>query len=426
MNIRKTALELLNKYELTEQYINLSLYSHSLDKISADERRILTSLLYTTVEHKLTYDYYIAALSKRDGAKIDPYTRNILRLGLAQIVDISSVPDFAAVNETVKLARNPGERSFVNGVLRAVSQNKDTLPLPDKNKNFRRYLSVKYSFPLPTVKLFAELMGDCETEKLLIYYNEEKYTDLFVNTVKTSVDDVVSSLDREGLNPIRSNLSERSLRISTPFSVERFEAFKDGSVFVQDVASSLAVEALSPQKGERLVDVCSCPGGKSFSAAIMMENEGKLSLIESGKSRLGLDIIKIAQRDAAVPNEELFGTFDKVICDVPCSGLGVLSKKPDLRYKDISDTRELSTLQADILKKSSAYLKVGGELLYSTCTLNPNENGAVVEAFLAKNDNFCKVEFTVGGISSDRGMLTLLPHINNCDGFFMAKIKRIK
>ena len=436
MNIRKTALDLLNKYEVNEQYINLSLYSHSLDNISAEERRILTSLLYTTVEHKLTYDYYISAISKRGISEIDPYTRNALRIGFAQIIDINAVPDFAAVNETVKLARNPGERSFLNGILRAAAKSKNDLPLPDKEKNYPRYLSVKYSFPLPTVKLFVKLYGEENAEKLLTYYNTERYTDLSVNTLKISVDEAMERLSALGLSPQRLSLASRSIRVRVPFNVERLPEFKEGELFVQDLASALAVEALSPRANDRVIDTCSCPGGKSFSSAIMMENTGeiysfdlhesKLSLIEEGRSRLGILNISIDARDATDPKAELFGTADKVICDVPCSGLGVLAKKPDLRYKDISDAGDLYALQLKILESSVKYLKVGGELLYSTCTLNPKENGEIVDKFLADNPCFCKEEFTTGGISSVNGCLTLVPFIHGCDGFFMAKIKRIR
>ncbi len=436
MNIRKQALELLNKYEMSEQYVNLSLSSHSLDGISAEERRLITSLLYTAVEKKITYDYYISALSKREIGKIDTVTKNILRLGLCQLLDINSVPDFAAVNETVKLCRNPGEKAFVNGILRTASKNKEALPMPDEKKNYRRYLSVKYSFPLATVKLFDSLYGREDTERLLTYFNTSSYTDIFVNTEKVKREELILTLEKAGICAKKSPLSEYSLRIDVPFGVESNPSFKNGEFFVQDIASTVALTALSPKEGEKVADVCSAPGGKSFAAAVMMKNKGeifsfdlhesKLSLIERGRDRLGLGIIKVAERDATEPKAELLGTCDKVLCDVPCSGLGVLSKKPDLRYKDITNTEELSSLQLEILRASSRYLKPGGELLYSTCTLNPAENGDNVDKFLEENKNFAMVDFTVGTLSSSDGRLTLLPHENNSDGFFMAKLKRIK
>lgn len=435
MNIRKSALELLNKYEEGGQYVNLSLASHSLDGISIEERRLLTSLLYTAVEKKITYDYYISSLGAREITKIDPVTKNILRLGLCQILEFSSVPDFAAVNETVKLARNPGERSFVNGLLRAAVKKKAELPLPDKDKKFPRYLSVKYSFPLPTVKLFISLYGEEEAEKLLDYYNNEKYTDLLVNTERMTVEELLSELSGKGLKAEVSCEIENSVRIYSPFAVESISSFGKGGFLVQDIASTLAVSALSPRKGERLVDVCSAPGGKSMCCAIMMKNDGeifsfdlhesKLSLIERSRDRLGLDIIKVNDRDARYPDERLLGTADKVLCDVPCSGLGVLGKKPDLRYKDVTDTEELASLQYEILTSSVKYLKVGGELLYSTCTLNPLENEAVVDRFLKENPEYQALDFKTGSFESASGKLTLVPHKTRSDGFFMAKIKRL-
>ncbi len=435
MNIRKTALELLNKYEMGEQYVNLTLSSHLLDSATNEERRLITSLLYTAVEHKITYDYYISSLSGRDIKKLDTVTVNILRLGFCQLVDISSIPDFAAVNETVKLCRNPGEKAFVNGILRTASKNKENLPLPDVNKNYRRYLSVKYSFPLATVKLFDALFGREDTERLLTYYNTSKYTDLFVNTLKISRSELISYLKEKGITAKENSDSAYSLRVEEPINASALEAFSLGRLFVQDIASTIAVAALSPKPGDRLIDVCSAPGGKSLASAVMMENKGeifsfdlhesKLSLIESGRDRLGLDIIKVNERDALTPDETLLSTADKLICDVPCSGLGVLSKKPDLRYKDISDTEELSALQLEILKASSEYLKSGGEMIYSTCTLNPEENERNVEKFLMDNKEFVLVDFAVGELHSEGGMLTLLPHKNMCDGFFIAKLKRI-
>ena len=196
MNIRKAALELLNKYEQGEQYINLSLYSHSLDTISADERRILTSLLYTTVERKLNLDYRISAISGRSLDKIDPNTLNILRLGLCQIIYINSVPTHAAVNETVKLARSAGERSFVNGVLRSAARlfEKGELPLPDKDKNPVRYLALRESFPQELVKLFVREYGIEDTERMLLAFNGEKNTDITVTFGAGNIDVVCADV----------------------------------------------------------------------------------------------------------------------------------------------------------------------------------------------------------------------------------------
>ena len=432
MNVRQIALRLLEEYEAGGKFVNLALSSHITDGLSKEDRAALTALLYTTVERKLTYDYYICAISERSESSIDPHTKNILRLGLCQIIDMRSIPDFAAVNETVSLSRNPGERAFVNGVLRAVARRKDDLPCPDEEKNYRRYLSVKYSFPHDTVKHFDSLFGREETEALLKFYNETKYTDITVNTTKISVSDYRSALASRGVETETCPGIENTLRISGSVNPERLFGFKEGYFLVQDRASFISALALLPESGDTVIDVCSAPGGKSFSSAILMKNEGKissfdlheskLSLITSGRDRLGLNIIDVADGDATSPREELFGTADKLICDAPCSGLGVLGKKPDLRYKDMASVAELPALQLQILTESVKYLKAGGVAVYSTCTLNPLENEDVVSAFLSEHPNFELLPFKVGEYFADGGMLTLLPHKHGTDGFFMAKI----
>lgn len=434
MNIRQIALRILTEYEAEGKFINLALSTHLTDHLSGEEKAALTALLYTTVEHKLSYDYYICALCGRSLSQIESHTLNVLRLGLCQILDMRSIPDFAAVNESVKLGVNPGEKSFVNGILRAAVRRKDDMPMPPEEKNYRRYLSVKYSFPLAIVKHFDSLYGRESTERMLDFYNNVKYTDITVNTNKISVSDYRKRLSDVGIPSETNSLAPISLRLSGSINPERLPGYCEGLFFVQDRASCISAYVLSPEKDDRIIDVCSAPGGKSFAGAILSENTGeiysfdlhdsKLSLITSGAERLGLSSVKVGQRDALDPDNSLVGTADRVICDAPCSGLGVLGKKPDLRYKDISDTTELSKLQSSILEASSAYLKADGCMVYSTCTLNPEENEKVVKEFLDNNPNFESVAFTVGDIECENGMLTLLPHVHQTDGFFMAKIRR--
>ena len=434
MNVRQIALRLLEEYEAGGKFVNLALSSHITDGLSREDRAALTALLYTTVERKLTYDYYICAISGRSESRIDPHTKNILRLGLCQLLDMRSIPDFAAVNETVSLCKNPGERSFVNGVLRAAARCKDELPMPSEEKNYRRYLSVKYSFPQATVKHFDGLYGREATEKILDFFNNEKYTDITVNTTKISVDEYLTKLASAGYEATENALASRSLRILSSVNPERLPGFAEGYFFVQDRASAVCTEVLAPESGDAIVDVCAAPGGKSFGAAIYCGgeceihafdlHESKLSLISSGVSRLGLDCITPLGRNAIDPDRKLIGTADRVICDAPCSGLGVLGKKADLRYKDIGGADSLPAVQLEILTASARYLKEDGILVYSTCTLNPHENEDVVREFLAENPDFEPVPFVVGDIACDNGMLTLLPHVNHTDGFFMAKIRR--
>lgn len=434
MNIRQIALRILDEYEAGDKYINLALSSHLTDNLSREEKAALTALLYSSVERKLTYDYYICAISKRSESDIDPHTKNILRLGLCQILDMHSIPDFAAVNETVKLARSKGEKSFVNGVLRYAAKNKDCLPMPDEQKNYRRYLSVKYSFPLAIVKHLDSLYGREATESILNFYNTEKYTDITVNTLKITVNDYIKELFAVGITAEGNALAPKSLRISSSVNPERLPGFDKGYFFVQDRASAICSEVLCARENELIIDVCSAPGGKSLASAVLSADkadirsfdlhESKLSLIEDSVNRLGLTSISVSQRDAINPDSDLIGKADKVICDAPCSGLGVLGKKPDLRYKDLDSAFELPALQLQILTASAKYVKHGGVLVYSTCTLNPEENEKVVSQFLENTPDFVLTPFKLGDTEHKDGMLTLLPHVNYTDGFFIAKIMR--
>ena len=434
MNVREVALRMLDEYELSGKYVNLSLSSHIADSLSVGERGFLTALLYTSVERKLTFDYYVSALSKRSTDKIDIHTLNILRLGLAQLLFFDSVPDFAAVNETVKLGRG-GERSFVNGVLRAavIAKEGGGLPLPDRSKNEARYLSVAYSVPLALCKKFISLYGVGDTEALLRHFNEASYTDLTVNTRRISREELIDKLSASGIPASASSLTPISIRIPYSVNPTLLPGFSDGLFFVQDAASALCCTVLGTAPCDRVIDVCACPGGKSFAAGVLGDDRGeiysfdihesKLSLVTEGAERLGLNSIRVEARDALTPDESLFGTADRVICDVPCSGLGVLGKKADMRYRDMESISELPPLQGSILECSSRYLKVGGVLVYSTCTLNPEENEAVVERFLASHPEMEPVPFEVCGESYSH--YTALPYRTGTDGFFIAKIKRI-
>ena len=435
MSVRELALSMLTECELEGKYVNLILNSRRTDKLSAEERASLTALLYTVTERKHTYDYYISAVAKRSLSDIDLHTLNILRLGVCQIVGMSAIPDFAAVNESVKLARNPGERSFVNGVLRSIVRMKesDSLPMPDRKKSEARYLSVLHSFPLWLTKHFISLVGEADADRLLAEFNKHDTTDITVNTLRTTREDLLSRLRDAGISAEPSQLSPISIRILGSCDPRRLPGFAEGHFFVQDAASAISALALAPKADSRILDVCACPGGKSFAASIISGgasvlaldlHESKLSLITSGAERLGLDI-RAEVQDATMPREELYASFDRVICDCPCSGLGVLGKKSDMRYRDPASLSELPELQYRILEQSARYLASGGYMVYSTCTLNPDENERVVERFLEGHPDFTCESFEIGDLAADGGMLTLYPHLHGTDGFFVAKLKRV-
>ncbi len=438
MNILDLTLSLLDGYELEGKYANLALSSHSLDSLPREKKGLVTLLFYTTIEHKITIDYYICTYAGRSLEQIDVHTLNILRLGLTELLYIDTIPDHAAVNECVSLGRNKGERGFINAILRSAIRGRDnnSLPMPARKKNPARFLSVKYSFATWLCRHFIDLIGEEETELLLEKFNKQSDTDLTVNTTRISREELAKRLREDGYNVTESQYSPISIRVSGSVDPRRLYGFDEGYFFVQDESCAISASVLGAKAGEKIVDVCACPGGKSFATAILTGchasitsfdiHESKLSLITSGSDRLGLRRISASRQDATESKEELYASFDRVICDVPCSGLGVLSKKADMRYRDESGMRELPALQFRILEQSAKYLNTGGTLVYSTCTLNPEENERVVERFLSLNEEFALCDFSIGDLSSECGMLTLYPHIHNTDGFFIAKIQKVK
>lgn len=433
-NIRLIALRLIENWERDETYLNLALASPMTRELSREERGFLTSLLYGTVERKITLDYLINVAAKR--SEIDPETRNILRLGFYQLFFMDKIPPFAAVSETVSLAREKGKRGFVNGVLRgALRAFSDGLPLPPREKNLARYLGIAYSYPLPLVRHFLTLLGEQGTESLLSVCNSTAPLTVAVNTLKTTREQLLTRLRACGIEAEPTVRSQNGIRIFTPTPISALPGFSEGELYVQDEASQLGAQILSPHAGDTVIDPCACPGGKSLAAAIRMGDSGrvyafdlhesKLPLITESASRLGISSISVRELDAETPDPALFGMADAVICDVPCSGLGVLAKKPDLRYQPPERMASLPSLQASILSATSHYVRAGGRLLYSTCTLNPAENEGVFTSFLAEHPEFRAVPFSVADLSADNGMLTLYPHIHGTDGFFYALAERL-
>jgi 16S rRNA (cytosine967-C5)-methyltransferase len=270
-------------------------------------------------------------------------------------------------------------------------------------------------------------------ERIFEIFNRAPKLTLRINTLKVTRDEYTRLLDESGISyELSARLEDAILLDAVSFSA--LPGFDEGYFFVQDEASQSCVKAIDAKAGERIIDCCSCPGSKSFGMAISMQNEGeiysfdlhksKLSLIEKSAMRLGIDIISAAERDARKPDQSLLGTADRVLCDVPCSGLGVMAKKPEIRYKKLSDFARLPEIQRDILEKSSAYVKAGGVLVYSTCTVLPEENEQNVKAFLEAHPEFEPLDFCVGSKKSNRGMMSLSPDEDGTDGFFIAKMVR--
>lgn len=431
-NPRRLALESLIKSEESGVYSNLEINTVlSRAKLSKVDISLYTALYLGVVEKKITLDYQILKYSKAKMEELDVQTKNALRLGFYQLIYMDKIPDYSAVSESVDLCKRRS-KGFVNACLRSFIRDGKKIALPDDKWEA---LSVKSSIPNEIISIFRASYGDETAEKIALASNPRAGINLRINSLKTDLKEIKGILRARKIECEQIAITDEILIVKAPIS-EIADLLEKGFAFVQDPASFSCVKILAPQKGEKVLDACSCPGGKSFSSAIEMKNEGqiiscdlhknKLSLVQNGALKLGLDIIKVEEQDAKAPRPDFVDAFDKVLCDVPCSGLGVIAKKPDIKYKSVEQIYNLPQVQLSILKNCANYVKVGAELVYSTCTLNAEENENVVKSFLSQNDSFEPVDFALESIKSTDGMYTFMPHIHETDGFFVAKMKRVK
>lgn len=426
MTARELAYGLLTKAENSRQYSNIAL-DNALSKsdLSPIDKGLVSAIFYGVLERRLTLDYQISQLSSRKLEEIDISALIALRMGIYQIIYLDRIPAHAAINETVELCPKK-LRGFTNAILRSFLREKK-LFLPEKNDTVN-YLSVRYSIGVPLLKRFLLIFGERDTVSLLEALNQPQKTTVRANTLLTDRDSLLMNI------PNSAPTKNSSSGIYVKGSVRELYGFNEGLFFVQDEASQICVEALGAKPDELIMDICACPGSKSFGTAIEMNNKGnifafdlhenKLSLVINNAKRLRIDIINTAKCDGRDFLEDFKEKADRIICDVPCSGFGVLAKKPELRYKDPNESSALPKIQSDILDNACRYLKKGGTLIYSTCTLFPEENEDNVQNFLSRHPDFALLPWSVGSIYADNGMITLLPHIHNTDGFFIAKLIR--
>ena len=431
-NPRKLALESLVKSDTQGCFTNIEINTVlKRAKMEKSDSSLYTLLYLGVMEKKLFLDYIISKYSKSKLDEIDIEALNAIRLGLYQLIFTDRIPDYSAVDESVNLSPKRA-KGFVNAILRSFLRNDKRVELP---KDIWERASVVASVPMGIVNLFRSSYGDECTLKLLEYNSQDYALSLRVNTLKATKEEIFDYLTNKGFSPRYSKYAPDIIKCAC--TVEEISHLIDtGKVFIQDESSRVCSIAVDAKSGERVADVCACPGGKTFSMAIDMENKGeilssdlhknKLSLIEKGALRLGIDIIKTKEQNAKEYVSDYNQAFDKVLCDVPCSGLGVIFKKPDIKYKNINDIVSLQRVQYDILSNASKYVKIGGYLVYSTCTVCKEENENNVLKFLSENKDFEYADFCVGDVSSQNGMYTFMPHINDTDGFFIAKLKRIK
>ncbi|GMQ56896.1 16S rRNA (cytosine(967)-C(5))-methyltransferase RsmB [Vallitalea sediminicola] len=444
INARNVALDIITSIFDDKAYTNIAIdkYFNSNNDISKIDRAFITRIVEGTVEHVITIDYVIDKFSKTKTKKMKKIILYILRLSVYQIKYMDKVPVSAVCNEAVKLAKKRKFNNlsgFVNGVLRNIARNMDDIEYPKENDEPIKYLSIIYSFPIWIIELWLEHYDYETVKQMCINSNKVAKTNIRCNLTRTSVRDLKKRLEDDDVNVEDGNLLDYALKINNYNNIRSLKAFSDGDFTVQDESSMLVAHLAKPDMNSFVIDVCAAPGGKTTHFAEILNDTGrvvsrdiypkKLQLIEENVKRLQLHNVDVKEYNALEIDESLIEKADIVIADVPCSGLGIIRKKPDIKYnikrKDISN---LIDIQRNILKVVCKYVKTGGILMYSTCTVNPQENIQNVKWFI---DNF---PFELVGFedvlpntvnNNEEGYIQLLPGYYDTDGFFIAKLKRI-
>ena len=437
-NVRDAALTILLAVDKNQAYSNLLLHQ-TIEKYKLDvkDRGLLTEITYGTLQHKITLDYYLEPFIR---GKVDLWVRWLLRMSLYQMHYLSRIPAHAAVNEAVEIAKRRGHKgiaSMVNGILRSILREgvRSTADIEDSVER----LAIETSHPQWLVERWVESYGYEETADMLRENNIPPVQTVRVKTTKATVENVLTTLEREGVKAVRSEVMPECIHLQTG-QAARTAAFKHGLITIQDESSMLPANVLNPQPGMKVLDMCAAPGGKTTHLAEKMQNEGsilamdlhphKLDLIDENTARLGLEIVQTAPIDGRkaasfLPKE----SFDAVLVDAPCSGLGVMRRKPDIKYtKREEDLESLQTIQLAILDNAAQVLKPGGRLVYSTCTVDKRENEGTVEAFLSQHPEMESEQLTNLPekllAKQNNGMLQVFPQDFGSDGFFVAAFRK--
>ena len=435
---RATALRVLADCRSNGAWADAALKAQiSRDGLSGPDAALCSRIVYGVMQNRMLLDFYIGAYCTQKPDHLQPPLLEILRIGAYQILYLDKIPDSAAVNTSVeltKLAKRGQAAGLVNAVLRKISKNKADLP-PVPNRNDVERLSILYSHPKWLAKRLVNLLGREEAERFLASNNQIAPITVQVNPLKTTTEALMDELQCAGISVQYHSWVPDCLELSGTGDLAALPSFREGKFLVQDPAARLVslIAGISP--GQKVLDVCAAPGGKSLSAAFAMAGRGsilacdlhenKLKRIQESARRLGVDIITTQAADGRVFCPEWETAFDTVLVDAPCSGLGIIRKKPDTRYKKADDLFTLPVIQAAILDNAARYVRPGGTLVYSTCTILPEENEQVTAAFLAEHTDFALEPFELSqpvGISD--GSLTLWPQRHDTDGFYICRMKR--
>ena len=423
-NNRKTAYQTLLDVDAKKAYSNIAL-NHKIAVNKPGSPAFVRELVYGVLERKLTLDHYIDQLLKEGIGSLRTPEITILRMGIYQLGYMDKVPEYAAISESVDLAKKycKGRAGLINGVLREYQNKKIYLTLPTRDEDEVRYLSVKYSYAPWIIELWLKYYSVSFVEKLLEAGNETAPLTIRANWLKIRKEDLKKVLRERGFEVEDGDICQNALHVKGSRILES-DLYRYGLFTPQDESSMLVSEKIGVRQGDVVMDVCAAPGGKTTAIAERMNNTGKiiasdiyrrkLDIVDKEAKRLGITNIETRSWDATRVDSTMVKKADRVLVDAPCSGLGVIRRKPEIKYKELSNEMKLlPDKQIAILSASSSYVKPGGTLVYSTCTINPEENEKVVETFLKRNRDFEKVERTL-----------LLPNVNGTDGFFICVMKR--
>jgi 16S rRNA (cytosine967-C5)-methyltransferase len=439
--VRGLAVKILNRVERTDAYLD-KLLDHEMrsSELSGQDKALLYEIVHGVTRWMGRLDWVLNGFYKGQFSKAIPNLKNGLRVALYQIMFLDRIPDHAAVNEAVEFVKKlQGQKpaDLTNAILRNIIRSKNGIRYPDPNEDVIGYLGAYYSHPAWMVKRYLERFGLEETEKLLIANNEKPYLTLRINAIKTNAEEFKKLLDSVNLKYRPGKYLNEFVQLQNLTNITAWEYFGKGYFNIQDESAGLACRLLDVKPGMNILDMCAAPGGKTAYLGSLMNNTGKitaldrydgrLNLVRSNNTRLGLTCVSTLEFDAL--NFES-APFDRVLADVPCSGSGTLSKKPDIKWKkDVFDLRQMSEIQTKLINKAAALVKPGGVLVYSTCSIEPEENFFIVKKFLENHPDFkldsAKDKFP-DDIVDENGCIQTYPHIHQMDGAFSAKLIRIE
>ncbi len=439
--VRGIAVKILNRVDRTDAYLDKLLEIEIKNsELSGADKSLLFEIVHGVMRWLGRIDWILNGFYKGQFSKCIPNVKNALRVALYQILFLDKVPDYAAVNEAVEFVKKlQGQKpaDLTNAVLRSIIRSKNDIHYPKPEEDIVNYFSAYYSHPSWLVKRWVNRLGKDFTEQLLIADNNKPYLALRVNNIKTNINELKELLDKVDLKHSQGKYVKEFVRLHTLTNIADWEYFSKGYFSIQDESTGIPCKLLDVRAGMRVLDLCAAPGGKTAFIADMMNNEGEITAIDRYESRLkilskNLERLGVTNVKTIVIEAELFETeelFDRVLIDAPCSGLGTLTKKPDIKWKrDLGDIRKIVNIQYELIKKGAKLLKPEGILIYSTCTMEPEENFEIVKKFMDENPEFRLLnakEFIDEELVDQNGCVQTYPNVHQIDGSFAAKLQRI-